>query len=504
MAGNIVPVVVDRDFLKKVSNFPETIYNLYPTDKLYTLLKTLLGDSGTGQLNLVQTSALITQNLNGIEFSDLDDIVGSLLNTYRLPKEQYNLINNPDPYTDQLPRSSWDAIGLGDTAFRERLSLMLTAINSGATVLGVTLLAEAILGCRVRIVEQWKYNLNTSTQSPALNFNTSSPTEFVIIPFGDNILTQDQISAVAEMVDLLMPSNSIVNVYSSANSGEIATSIRQTVSDSEWFEFDKYVTTGAVNPTVNPINQSVFPTQYWLNPSQTTVAPIFAHRRASEESIDLSPNVATVTTFIYPQPNDLTQIQPIGSPGTQRNVQGGTNYGNWISVGLADSPDNFPDGKYFGDPNHYSIYTTTTNLSSTSALSALTSLTVSSTIPSTTPKIGTGSLTATSGMVYSFTYTGYNSSTFTGCVFSGNQADTVSNGAVVNIQLFYNFEYASQSDYLTYLQKMVNKLGGQFNSTLSQYRLPISNTYIVSNPIPAQEILLSPLVNIVATAYGAL
>lgn len=583
MAGNVVPTSVDRPFLEKVSNFPDTVYNLYPTDKLTILLETLLGGSGTGQLSLVQSSAQNTQNLWGVEFGDLDDIVGSLVRTNRLPNEQYGLLDNPNPYIDQLTSSNWDSIGLGDAFFRERLGLMLTAINSGATVLGVTLAAEAILGCKVRVLEQWRYN--PSLTPGVYPFKTTSLTEFAIVPLLDGFtitaisstsstlsftvknnftigqqvivsgctpsayngvwtvdtatptgftvwdssnpgtgttlgmvspgLTQDQAGAVIEMIELLKPNSSIATISQNAGSSEILLTTKQTVADSEWFEFDKLVSTGTINPTVNPINQASFPTQYWLDPSQAKIAPIFAHRRASEESIDVTPNVATITAIIYPQPNDLSQSQPITPPGTQRNVMGGTNYGPWNSVGLADSPDNFPGnssvspvvlpGKYPGDPNHYNVYTTTYS-GSTATLQSITSsgLIVSSTIPSSIPTSGTGSVTATSGEVYTFNYTGVSGSTFTGCTFIGDEADTLSNSTVVNIELSYNFEYPSQTAYVNYLQKMVTKLGGEFNSSMSQYRLPTSNTYGILNPITIQEVLLSPPVKIVATAYGAL
>ena len=105
MAANVIPYVLDRNFLEKVRNFPEEIYNFDPTDNLYYLMHILLGDAGTGQLSLVQTTASTTQNLRGIEFSDLDDTVGNILNASRISSEQYGI--NANPFIEQLQNNDW-------------------------------------------------------------------------------------------------------------------------------------------------------------------------------------------------------------------------------------------------------------------------------------------------------------------------------------------------------------------------------------------------------------
>jgi hypothetical protein len=229
MPGNVYPFSLDQSFLSKTTNFPDTVYTFYPTDNLYALMNTLLGDAGAGQLRKLQNTANNTQDLNGIEFFDLDQTVGALTNVTRMPSETYN--NSINPFIDQLTRTTWDDINFSDSAYRERLSLMLSAINSGATVLGITLLAEAALGSSVRVIESWKskyaggsyyypasgapvqYNTNTGVPVSS-QFQSSSPNEFLIVPLGEITASQETINALMQMVELLKPANSIATFYS--------------------------------------------------------------------------------------------------------------------------------------------------------------------------------------------------------------------------------------------------------------------------------------------------
>lgn len=495
MSGNIIPVVVDRSLLQKVSNFPEEVYNFDPTDNLYYLMHTLLGDAGTGQLSLVQTTAGSTQDMRGIEFSDLDNIVGSLLKTSRLQNEQYGLDVNP--YLDQLSINDWDNIHFSDSSYRERLALSLTAINNGGTVLGLTLLAEAILKCKVRILEQWKYSTLSNYWS------TTSPTEFSVVALSDGDLTQQQIASVANMIKFLRPANSIVNVRSMSDVYDTAVGVQQIVADSEWFEFDKVVSSGNIKPT-NKNNAVNFPSQYWLNPAQSTSAPLFSHRSSTEESIDLYSNIANIHAFIYGQ--NTKNI--IGSPGSQRNTSGGVSYGDFMNLEKADSPDNYPNGKYPSDPGHYDTLTTSYNGASSAILSSLSTLTLTTTTGLVVPLSGStksGSISVTTGANISFTYTGITGSTLTGCVFDGDQSLSVAVGASVTLIISYNWEWASQAAYKAYMVKMVNKLGGIFTPIGGdQYQLPMTINYEAKNPVSVQQIASPAPFQIVGTAYGAL
>jgi len=411
MSANIFSLIIDQVLSTKTDNFPDSIYNIGPQNHITILLNTLLGDAGTGQLNKVQTTALNTQDLNGIEFSDLDNIPGFLIGAPRLPNEQYNFLNNP--FTQQLTKNNLDLIATADSHYRERLSLMLTAINNGATILGLTLLAEAMLGTQVRITEVWKsmysggnYVYTSPSSSPSLNtnsntkissmFNTNSISEFLIIPKGETNFDQNLISSLMQTMEFLKPSNSIATFYpasytynnvsynntsnivsflngytarpsdlysqvtginipdntyitqiSNFSSGSVASitlsntpsgpgniltivptnfetplNNKQIIADSEWFEFDKIVSSS--NNTNTFLNQlSSFSDRYWLNNNGSATAPLFAHTSTIEEEIPLNSSVSNISLVTYPSPGSInppipptpTTTEPTAGPG---------------------------------------------------------------------------------------------------------------------------------------------------------------------------------------------
>ena len=430
MSANIFSLIIDQVLSTKTDNFPDSIYNIGPQNHITILLNTLLGDAGTGQLNKVQTTALNTQDLNGIEFSDLDNIPGFLIGAPRLPNEQYNFLNNP--FTQQLTKNDLNLIATADSHYRERLSLMLTAINNGATILGLTLLAEAMLGTQVRITEVWKsmysggnYVYTSPSSSPNLNtnsktkissmFNTNSISEFLIIPKGETNFDQNLISSLMQTMEFLKPSNSIATFYPASytynnvsydntsntvnfpngytarpsdlysqvtgmnipdntyitqisnfssgsvasitlsnkpsGSGNILTIVptnfeiplnnKQIIADSEWFEFDKIVSSS--NNTNTFLNQlSSFSDRYWLNNNGSATAPLFAHTSTIEEEIPLNSSVSNISLVTYPSPGSINPPIP-PTPTTTKPTAG---------PGQIFAPANLPEGWKMYSPGH--------------------------------------------------------------------------------------------------------------------------------------------------------
>ena len=152
----IYPLTLPQTLPWKVRNFPDDVYNFNPTDNLTQLMSIALGPAGTGQLDLIYTSARINQE--NIEFSDLDNILGVLLNTRRLVTEMYSTISNP--FTDQLSVDNWEDVISKDSAYRERLNGVSSSYLQGATPLGLRNIANATNSFENKMVEIW--NVTTS------------------------------------------------------------------------------------------------------------------------------------------------------------------------------------------------------------------------------------------------------------------------------------------------------------------------------------------------------
>ena len=199
MAGNSFPVQLHPTFFQKVRNFPVDVYNFNDTDNITTLMKILLGNSGTGQLRNLQLAAKITQQT--IEFSNLDNIMGQILNVRRISPEIYSFATNP--FIDQLTTTQWQEIITKDGSYRERLLGAAEAFQNGCNLWCILILCEALTQIKFYAVESWRtpgYGRSSINQGE----------EVVLIPLIDNsFFTWDQSkkTTILQVIQKLMPTN---------------------------------------------------------------------------------------------------------------------------------------------------------------------------------------------------------------------------------------------------------------------------------------------------------
>ena len=290
---------------------------------------------------------------------------------------------------------------------------------------------------------------------------------------------------------------------------EVPISVKQVVADSEWFEFDKIVTVGKVPPNMVPVTNNTQASQFWINPNSSATAPSFAHMSTSEEEVSLVSNIASVQAYVYHDNTTTSKKVPIAPPGSAKNIAGGITYSDWIQIPLADSPDNFPNGKYPGDPDHYTSFATSYGGSSQATFSSLQQNGLLVSMLTNVSTNGVGTVVADDGNTYSFSYTGLvftsgssGTGTLTGISFSGPLSATLTNNNLINLSISYNYEWTSQAAYVSYLTGLVTANGGQFNSANTQYRLPITAKYESVQPISLQQVVLPPSITVVGTVYG--
>lgn len=289
MAGNLVPSDPHATFIQKVSNFPDNLYSFDDNNNITTLMKILLGNSGTGQLRNIQTVARLSQQ--HIEFSNLDSILGVILNISRISPEIYSFSTNP--FIDQLTSDQWDEVNSKDSKYRERLLGAAEAFQTGATVWSIMTLCQAMSGIKFYVTESWR--------TPGLGragINTNR--EIVLIPILDTagtVFTWDQSKAraILSAATKIIGTNLIVSfgtpVYNLVN---VALSTASGTDTSECFLMQPKVIS---NTLVTPANiQTGSHTRYWLTPGQESTAPFFAHLQSQEVSIDVTGNIINVNS----------------------------------------------------------------------------------------------------------------------------------------------------------------------------------------------------------------
>lgn len=146
--------------------------------------------------------------------------------------------------------------------------------------------------------------------------------------------------AIYQAVNRLKPANTICTVDERGMAVRKVVVVRHAASPSEYFEIRKYVT--AVDPPKAPPSERYF----WVKDGVEMEAPTFAHLSSMESQWSLNDSVTNVDAF------------EIGQDGIEKRLPSAMNnpdqvWGPWREVGLADSPDNYPNGKFSADASRY-------------------------------------------------------------------------------------------------------------------------------------------------------
>lgn len=314
--GNSLPLNINQTLSWKTRNFPDNVYDLNPSDLLTTLMGVLLGNAGTGQLGASQVAAKLTQQY--LQFSDLENTIGELLNAPRLTTEFYNSPVNP--FTDQLTPSQWNDVFIKDSNYRERLIALMTALLKGGTVQGIQATSEATAQTQTLVIENW-----TSASGVASLNNWSNgfgPQETILVynvPSGLSV-TNVQRTAIFNSLKQVSPIGTVITQVSGNINNFVPVSYSPISDNSELFTLTRVVTANNINTPAYAVNNqdpSIY-TRYWLQDGKPITAPNFAFTTSQEILIDVTTNVSNVTiapvTSSGQTLNSYTTQLPLGAP----------------------------------------------------------------------------------------------------------------------------------------------------------------------------------------------
>lgn len=136
----------------RFAHFSSDVYDLSPESHLSKLMKVLLGDAGTGQVQKRLLLARLQASIGGTNFFDLDAFYGAIFGAQRRTAEVLDV----NPHIDMLTPDEWELALLRDGSYRSRASRLAAAIHLGATAGGIRAAAEALIGARCDVQEQWQ------------------------------------------------------------------------------------------------------------------------------------------------------------------------------------------------------------------------------------------------------------------------------------------------------------------------------------------------------------
>jgi hypothetical protein len=316
----VYPLNLPQTLPWKVRNFPDDVYNFNPTDNLTQLMGIALGPAGTGQLDLIYTAARINQE--NLEFSDLDNILGVLLNTRRLVTEMYTTVSNP--FTDQLSIDNWEDVISKDSAYRERLNGVSSSLLEGATPVGLRNIANATNSLENILIEVWNVTTSGITVS-GTNYKTRGfgVNETLIVPLvpSDLSFNNDLQRDTLQSLYNVKPVGNIVTIASGVNP---YTNLDYTVTfgNSAFFYLNRQVLANGVNnpSSISNAGNTAVSSRYFLKNNVNVEAPQFAHLLTEESITDVTLNISTVTVAPLNSLSNTGELPgynttlPIGNP----------------------------------------------------------------------------------------------------------------------------------------------------------------------------------------------
>jgi hypothetical protein len=338
------PLIVPRSTERRMDHFDEMIYTATKHTVLYQFVDALCGTTGAGSLVNEIFLARANQALDTIYFNELDFIFGRIHFLSRSPAESY-------PYTpmvDILTAKQWKEVQQKDTWYRERIREFFIACSLGGTPEGIRRCVHAAIGVDCDIYEVWRHKDSLGMGDYLGRSPVSSRSEVVITPHDKKELKPQETRLLRDMLAKIMPVETVVTIDLNGLSRSVPVKVAAATADSTYYEVQKMITPTPVMeqlppPELLPID--LLSTEQWMYSKDPTLAPYAAFNMTSEYGYHYltGTSQSPIDTVTY------GTLQDDGSVVTESNFtvyQSDEKYTDTMLYELADSPDNFPGGKY--------------------------------------------------------------------------------------------------------------------------------------------------------------
>lgn len=354
VSANSFPLMPPRSNEARLLHFDETAWKIDSNSVVYKLVDALCGDAGAGDLKKASFLKRLSTTLENIYFSDLDYIFGGMGFLSRATEESYPY----DPANDMLTAAQWDEVRVKDAWYRARIRDFFVAAGMGGTPQGIRMATIAATSADCDIYEVWRYLDNFGIRAALGRSPVSTRTEFVVKPHKAT-LTEKEKRLLLQMLNRIAPADTVVTVNTVGLAVHTPVRVKTAAADSSYFEVQKVVTGSPVLadlPAPELLAIDLRPSEQWLLSGDPTTAPYAAFNITQEygyyylasggarsviDSVQygtLSPSLDPNSGAIKTEPNfESYQVIEQFTP--------------WTDYAVADSPDNYPGGKFGRTPN---------------------------------------------------------------------------------------------------------------------------------------------------------
>lgn len=340
------PLMPPKSTELRLMHFDDYAYTGTSDTVLYKYVDALCGTTGAGALVNEIFLARMGGALQTIYFNELDYIFGKINFLSRSPAESYTY----NPLQDQLTSDQWDEVRVKDAWYRARVTDFFKACNLGGTPNGIRMAVQAALAVDADIYEVWRYVDNFGITADLGRSPTTARNEVVVRPHKSS-LEPVEMRLLRDMLGKICPLDAIVTVNVLGLAVASPVSVAAAAADSSYYEVQKMVTaTPALDqlppPELLPID--LLPTEQWLYDAKNNpqLAPYAAFNISSEFGYYYlvgGGKRSPIDSVSY------GTLQGDGTVRTENNYQVFNSTGQYaakVPYEKADSPDNYPGGKF--------------------------------------------------------------------------------------------------------------------------------------------------------------
>lgn len=345
---NSIPLFPPKSIESRLEHFDEPAFDVDSSTVIYRLADALCGDSGAGDLKKNSLLDRLGESLDTIYFNDLDRIFSSMGFLPRTDSESYDY----DPSQDMLTADQWNEVRVKDAWYRARVRDFMVAASKGGTPDGIRAVVLAGSSVECDIYEVWRYrdNFGISPEKGTQLGRTpvTSRSEVVIVPLKDQ-LGNKEFRLLRQMLNRICPVDSVVTIDLRGLAAHDPIVVKKIVADSSYFEVQKEVT-GTPDledfPPPETLAVDIRPSENWIRPGQPERAPYAAFNITQEYGYYYLMSGGSRS------PIDAVTYTSADENGVQRSEKNYEdfelleNYTSWLEYEKADSPDNYPGGKF--------------------------------------------------------------------------------------------------------------------------------------------------------------
>lgn len=338
------PLMPPKSIEHRLAHFDQTAFVADPSTVVYRLVDALCGDAGAGDLKKSSTLDRLTNSIEGIFFSDLDYLFGRTGFLPRTEEESYPW----DPKVDMLTSDQWDEVRVKDAWYRARVRDYFIAAGKGGTPEGLRLTVACSSSVASDIFEVWRYIDNFGITNSLGRAPVSTRSEVVITPHKAALGNKEH-RLLRQMLHRIAPVDSVMTISLNGLAINTPMQVKTVAADSSYFEIQKEVTPTPILENLPPLETLAIdlrPSERWLLHGTPETAPYAAFNITQEYGyfyLASGGSRSPVDTVTY------GTLQPDGSVKPERDFEQFETieqYTGWLEYEIADSPDNYPGGKF--------------------------------------------------------------------------------------------------------------------------------------------------------------